>query len=96
MEGASADGIQVRGNFANAEFAFCAVAGGASDFKFHLERIEIRFSHLRGPPKAGIREDELLEFVRGEGNVLRFVGRKLHILFEVDVFDCSFQLALTG
>ena len=66
------------------------------DLELHGERIEIRLAHLCGPPQARIGEDELLKFVRREGDVFRFVGSEFDILLELDGFDLAFQLAASA
>ena len=62
--------------------------------ELHRQLVQFRLSHLRWPPQARIRNDQLGEFVGREGHILRFIGSKLYILVEVNVLNSAFQLPL--
>ncbi len=70
------------------------VADRTVDLECHSQRIQIRFAHLRGPPQARVREDELRELIGSEGDVFGFVGGEFDFLLESYVFDLAFQFAL--
>jgi len=96
VEGAAAARIDIGSDVANPELRVRTITDSAIDFKLHSKRIEIRLAHLRRPPQPRIRKDKLRKLLRRESDVCRFVGRKLDILLERNVFDLPSQFAFEG
>ncbi len=69
VEDASANRIEVGSDFANAKLALGAVAQPAAGLEFHRERMQVRLAHLRRPPQARVRQDELWKLIRRENDV---------------------------
>jgi hypothetical protein len=105
MKGASAGGVYFGSDLANAELRVCLL-GHERGIKFFLaedidverqaQPVQFRLTHLRGPPQARIREDELREVVGSEGDVFAFVSGEFNGLLEGDGIDLTFQRALHG
>ena len=87
---AAARGIDFRGYLANAEFGFGAIAQGTADIKLHGDWVKVLFAHLRGPPKARVRDHELPILSRSEREVSGFVGIQFYGCVEGYISDSPF------
>src|SRR4029078_8678116 len=64
--------------------------------EFHVQWVQIRSAHLRGPPQPRIREIQLGKLAGLESYVLGFSGREFSVLRKLDFLNVSLQRSLDG